>query len=227
MMNKRHVLAFVALFLAVIAIAQSSLFAQVQPAAWQTFKRKWWQRYPRFRPVIHMSWRTSTVETLAAAGAVGLVMLLSGCTEPHDSTTPPAGKENRLAVHAASDERDGVFTVQKVGPEGELLFLAAKPLITDDDVRHASITTAADGRPAVLLELTDGGAEAVRSESGTYVGRNLVFLWDGDVVFAPRAQSPLGSRLMMVGGTDPAPSDWLDDVVSGLNVAASSNNGGG
>lgn len=172
----------------------------------------------------HMWWGNSTVKNLAAAGAVCLVLLLSGCTEPHDSTAPAAGTGNRLAVHAASDERDGIFTVQKVGPEGELLFLATQPLITDGDVHHASITTAADGRLAVLLELTDGGAEVLRIESDTYVGRNLVFLWDGHVVFAPRVHSALAARLMIVGKTD-ATSESLDDIVDGLNVAMSNKEG--
>lgn len=164
--------------------------------------------------------RISTMKIFTATG-ICLALLLSGCTCARDSTEPALGKENRLAVHLASVDQDDSFSLQKVGAEGELLFLAPLPLITDVDVHHASVATAAGGKPAVLLELTDGGAEVLRRQSDVYVGRNLAFLWDGRVVYAPRVISPLASKLMIVGGTDATPAELLEGIVGGLNVAAS------
>jgi hypothetical protein len=159
-----------------------------------------------------------------APWAIGLVLAslaLVCCQKSGQSRPLEASARSRLAVHVASTETSGDLTVQKIGPDGQSLFLATTPILTEADVLHASFSTAADGRPALVLDVSEGGAARLRGEAEAYVGRFLAFLWNEQVVYCPRVQSPLGSKLMLVGGTDVLPSDVLHEIADTINAAAS------
>lgn len=130
-------------------------------------------------------------------------------------------------MHVASIEGSGDLSIEKVGPDGQPLFLATTPIITEVDLVNASLSTAADGRPALVLDASEDGAARLREESQTYVGRNLAFVWGGQVIYSPRVQSPLGSKLMIIGGTDVLPSDALREIADRINAAVSEAKGTG
>lgn len=165
-----------------------------------------------------------------AGWAIGLVLaatLLVGCQKSGQSPELGTSAKGRLSVHVASTEGSGDLSIEKVGPDGQSFFLAATPIITEADLISASLSTAADGRPALVLDASEGGAARLREESGTYVGRYLAFVWDGRVVYSPRVQSPLGSKLMIVGGTDVLPFDALREIADRINGAVSGGKAGG
>ena len=129
-------------------------------------------------------------------------------------------------MHVASTEGSGNLSIEEVGPDGQSYFLATTPIITEADIASASLSTAADGRPAVVLDASEGGAARLREESETYVGRYLAFVWDGQVVYCPRVRTALGAKLMIVGGTDVLPSYALGEIADRINAAGSQGKGG-
>lgn len=161
--------------------------------------------------------------------AIGLVlaaMLLVCCQRSGQSPGLGASAKSRLSVHVASSEGSDDLSIEKVGPDGQSFFHATKPIITEKDIVSASLSTAADGRPAVVLDTSERGAARLREESESYVGRYLAFVWDGQVVYCPRVQTALGAKLMIVGGTDVLTSDALGEIADRINAAGSEGKGG-
>jgi preprotein translocase subunit SecD len=159
-----------------------------------------------------------------AAAAFGVLLAVSvlGCRRP-SSETASATKSGGdvLDVYLASDTPEGELLVQRVGPDGEKLYLAASPLVAGRDLVRATRSVSTDGRPALILDATEEAAATLRDASDAYVGRMLAFVWRGQVVYAPYVRGPLSSKLMIVGGTDILPDDQLDAIAARVDSHAS------
>lgn len=147
--------------------------------------------------------------------------LSASCTESRDarpvSNVPDAPSESeplpaaakpstpRFAVHLGSAEPSEAHTVASTDPAGHPIFIAPDPLVTLDDVQRIERSQGAQGQPAILIELKPAGAERLLAAADLYLDRQLAVVWNGEVIAAPFARSPLSSAFMIVASDHLSP----------------------
>jgi len=154
----------------------------------------------------------------AFAALTILVMTVNLSSCKHASKRAAVSSGPLLAVHIATNESEPPIKHKRLGPERQVIYLSPEPLVTNQHVRRATRSTTAAGQPAVMLEMTDAGAQKLLDHADTYVNRQFAFVWRDEVISAPVVRSAVSRKLMIFnGGANGLSQEQIDDLIKTLN----------
>ena len=83
-------------------------------------------------------------------------------------------------------------------PEGELLSLSEKPLLTIDDFTEANVSMT-EGQIVLNVSMSAESAKRVQAFTASHVGTRIAFLVNGQVINTPKILDPITGRGFLVG----------------------------
>lgn len=100
--------------------------------------------------------------------------------------------EFRLAEY---DPADGL--IEALTHREETIWLHSTPVLTNQDIAEASVTTDPGGEPAVSVEFTAEGEEAIRAATKGHIGRPMAILVNDRIISAPTILWEIGKSAML------------------------------
>lgn len=107
----------------------------------------------------------------------------------------------QFSVRAASDEP--VAGWNQMEYNNKTVWVSPTASLTSTDVMRAEPARGPDGRMAVSVIFTDGGAKKIRDLSAAQMNKLIAMVLDGKVVFAPKVRSEI-SKEALITGNDPS-----------------------
>jgi preprotein translocase subunit SecD len=156
-----------------------------------------------------------------------VVALAGGCDGVAAQRTTPPPARVRLAVHRAELEAGPDLSAVSIPGRSDAVFIHGAVDLTEADVASASLVPDNEGRPAVLLRLTDDGAARLAELSRAHLGRPVAVFVDGRPVATPVIVSELSREFMITSRS----AEWSEDearrVVDGIGRRDRSASDGG
>jgi preprotein translocase subunit SecD len=122
----------------------------------------------------------------------------------------------QFSIRAASDQP--VAGWDRMEFNNNAVWVSPTASLTSADIMRAEPGRGPDGRMAVNVILTDGGAKKMRDLSTAQLNKLVAMVLDGNVIFAPRVRSEIGKEVMVTGNDPSGLSPTLiDRIVAGVN----------
>ena len=134
------------------------------------------------------------------------VILFGGFLEAHAQFTIRA---------AAADPVPGW---QKMEAGDHSVWVSPTASLTSADIGHFQQITDRDGRTAISIFFTDGGARKMRELSVAQMNKLVAMVLDGKVIFAPRIRAEITKDALITGN---GPNGLTPEDVKGLLTALS------
>ena len=110
-------------------------------------------------------------------------------------------------------ERSGPSTRQIVADEGKRIYLTAKPLLTNNDFTHATVTLT-EGQFVLNLDMTAESAKRVQMFTESNVGKEMAFLVNGCLVRMPKIRDPIVGNGFLIGAFGRDEAQKLADAIT-------------
>ena len=95
-------------------------------------------------------------------------------------------------------ERPDRSARQIVAGDGKRTYLPAKPLLTNNDFTHATVTLT-EGQFVLNLDMTPGGAQSIQSFTNNNVGKQMAFVVNGRLIRTPKIRDPIVGNGFLIG----------------------------
>ncbi len=161
---------------------------------------------------------------LATVALVGMAML-AGCRNDSSVSTSDSGSSelvvsaddrSHFSVHLVASQASDAMSYELTASDGSTLWMNPEALVRGEDVAGVEWSQTNQGRPALLLTLSDEAAATMYAASDQYVDGYLAFVWQGDAVFVPRVMSALSAQLMIFGSDDGMTHETLETIRTAL-----------
>jgi preprotein translocase subunit SecD len=83
-------------------------------------------------------------------------------------------------------------------PEGELIYLTEKPLLTIDDFIDANVSLT-EGQIVLNVSMSSESAKRVQAFTANHVGTRIAFLVNGRVINTPKIRDPITGKGFLIG----------------------------
>ena len=110
-------------------------------------------------------------------------------------------------------ERPDRSTRQIVAAEGKRIYLTQKPLLTNNDFTHATVTLT-EGQFVLNLDMTPASARRVQTFTKDNVGKEMAFLVNGRVIRTPKIRDPIAGNGFLIGAFDRDEAQKLADAIN-------------
>jgi len=97
--------------------------------------------------------------------------------------------------------------------EGKRIYLTAKPLLTNNDFIHATVTLT-EGQFVLNLDMTAEGAQRIQTFTENNVGKEMAFLVNGRVIKTPKIRDPIVGNGFLVGAFGRDEAQKLADAIN-------------
>lgn len=82
--------------------------------------------------------------------------------------------------------------------EGRRVFLTGKPLLTNNDFTHATVSLT-EGQFVLNLDMTADSARRVQTFTRNNVGKEMAFLVNGQLIRMPKIRDPIAGNGFLIG----------------------------
>ena len=103
----------------------------------------------------------------------------------------------QFSIRAAS--QDPVTGWAQMELDNRVVWVSPTVSLTAADIEKTEAVTTPDGKKAIAIELTDGGADKMRSLSAAQMDKLIAMVLDGKLIWAPRVRSEIGKQGMITG----------------------------
>jgi len=100
--------------------------------------------------------------------------------------------------------------------EGKLVYLTEKPLLTNNDFTHATVTLT-EGQFVLNLDMSAGSARRVQTFTENNVGKEMAFLVNGKLIRTPKIQDPIVGNGFLIGAFGRDEAEKLADAINQPN----------
>ena len=100
--------------------------------------------------------------------------------------------------------------------EAKLVYLTEKPLLTNSDFTHATVTLT-EGQFVLNLDMTAGSARRVQTFTANNIGKEMAFLVNGRVIRTPKIQDPIVGNGFLIGAFGRDEAQKLADAINQPN----------
>lgn len=128
--------------------------------------------------------------------------------------TGMSGERFPVELRLAEFEPGPGLTERTVQGSDKVIYVRDEAVVTSAHVRAAKATESA-GEPAVLLALTDEGADILAEVSEQNIGKPMVIIVGGEVVSAPIIQSRVTGGVRITGSFTLAEGSELAEKIMG------------
>jgi preprotein translocase subunit SecD len=97
--------------------------------------------------------------------------------------------------------------------EGKRVYLTEKPLLTNNDFKHATVTLT-EGQFVLNLDMTAGSARRVQTFTENNVGKEMAFLVNGRVIRMPKIRDPIVGNGFLIGAFGRDEAQKLADAIN-------------
>lgn len=97
--------------------------------------------------------------------------------------------------------------------EGKSIYLTAKPLLTNDDFTHATVTLT-EGQFVLNLDMTAESAQRIQKFTENNVGKEMAFVVNGRVIRTPKIRDPIAGNGFLIGAFDRDEAQKLADAIN-------------
>ena len=98
-------------------------------------------------------------------------------------------------------------------PEGELLSLTEKPLLTIDDFTDANVSVT-EGQIVLNVSMSAESAKRVQAFTASHVGTKIAFLVNGRVINTPKILDPITGKGFLIGPFSRVEAQKLADSIN-------------
>src|SRR5262245_50871004 len=121
----------------------------------------------------------------------------------------------QFSLRAASEEP--VTGWDRMELDNRVVWVSPTVSLTSADIERADPITMPDGKKAISIELTDGGAEKMRRLSAAQMDKLIAMVLDGKLIWAPRVRSEIGKRGVITGnGENGLDDDTIQRILSSV-----------
>lgn len=117
-----------------------------------------------------------------------------------------------IEVSVVAERPDG-STRRLSSSEGKRIYLTAKPLLTDHDFTHATVTLT-EGQFVLNLDMTAESEQRIQTFTGNNVGKELAFLVNGRVIRTPKIRDPIVGSGFLIGAFNRDEAQKLADAIN-------------
>ena len=103
-------------------------------------------------------------------------------------------------------------------PEGEIISLIGRPLLTMDDFTDANVSLT-EGQTVLNVSMSTESAKRVQSFTANHVGTRIAFLVNGRVINTPKILDPITGKGFLIG---PFSRDEAQKLANSINQRKSS-----
>jgi len=110
-------------------------------------------------------------------------------------------------------ERPDRSTRRISSDEGKRIYLAEKPLLTNNDFTRANVTLT-EGQFVLNLDMTAESAKRVQMFTESNVGKEMAFLVNGRVIRTPKIRDPIVGKGFLIGAFGRDEAQKLADAIN-------------
>ena len=110
-------------------------------------------------------------------------------------------------------EKPGRSTRQIPSDEGKRIYLTEKPLLTNSDFTHATVTLT-EGQFVLNLDMTPASAHRVQTFTKNNVDKEMAFLVNGRVIRTPKIRDPIVGNGFLIGAFARDDAQKLADAIN-------------
>ena len=97
--------------------------------------------------------------------------------------------------------------------EGKRIYLTEKPLLTNNDFTHATVTLT-EGQFVLNLDMTSDNAQRVQTFTKNNVGKEMAFVVNRRVIRTPKIRDPILGNGFLIGAFDRDEAQRLADAIN-------------
>ena len=109
--------------------------------------------------------------------------------------------------------RPGHSTRQISSSGSKRIYLTEKPLLTNSDFIHATVSLT-EGQWVLNLDMTGASAQRVQTFTKDNVGREMAFVVNGRVIRTPKIRDPIVGNGLLIGAFDRDEAQKLADAIN-------------
>jgi len=104
-------------------------------------------------------------------------------------------------------------STRRISSDGKRIYLADKPLLTNNDFTHANVTLT-EGQFVLNLDMTAESAKRVQMFTESNVGKEMAFLVNGSVIRTPKIRDPIVGNGFLIGAFGRDEAQKLADAIN-------------